>query len=117
MERIGIQELVEHADRYLERARLGETIEITDGRAAIARLTPAVNDDTALDVMIAQGLVVPASGSLDELLNTPGVRSSAPMQPQARAALRMPGEARAQSRPTRATIGTPGAMPCCSPSG
>ncbi|WP_157902783.1 type II toxin-antitoxin system Phd/YefM family antitoxin [Streptomyces jeddahensis] len=73
MERIGIQELIRHAGTYVERARHGEVIDITDGDATIARLTPVTGDDATLDVLIAQGLVVPPSGSFDELIDTPGV--------------------------------------------
>lgn len=72
MERIGIQELIRHAGQYVERARHGETIDITDGDATVARLTPVASDDATLDVLIAQGLINPPAGSLDELLDTPG---------------------------------------------
>ncbi|WP_419995808.1 type II toxin-antitoxin system Phd/YefM family antitoxin [Streptomyces boninensis] len=72
MEQIGIQELIQHVSRYVERVRRGEVIEITDDGATVARITPVSHDETTLDVLIAQGLVVPPSGSFDELLESPG---------------------------------------------
>ncbi len=44
MVRIGIRELRQHASRYVERVRAGETIEVTLRGMVVARLVPPESD-------------------------------------------------------------------------
>lgn len=55
MEKIGVRELRQHASRYLERVRHGETLEVTDRGRLVARLVP-VSSDLWTD-MVASGKV------------------------------------------------------------
>lgn len=61
MIRIGIRELRQHASRYLERVKAGETVEVTERGRLIALLTPASPAKTALERLIAEGRIIPAS--------------------------------------------------------
>ncbi|HUZ41325.1 MAG TPA: type II toxin-antitoxin system prevent-host-death family antitoxin [Acidimicrobiales bacterium] len=64
MTRIGIRELRQHASRYLERVKAGETVEVTERGKLIALLvspTPAV---VSRDRLIAAGRLIPARGAL-----------------------------------------------------
>lgn len=65
MERIGVRELRQHASRYLDRVRAGETVEVTDRGRLVALLVPPDPARSARDRLIAQGRLKPASGSLE----------------------------------------------------
>jgi prevent-host-death family protein len=62
VERIGVRELRQHASRYLDLVKAGETVEVTERGELIALLVPAQRADTARDRLIAAGRVLPASG-------------------------------------------------------
>jgi prevent-host-death family protein len=62
MERIGVRELRQHASRYLDLVKAGETVEVTERGELIALLVPAQRADTARDRLIATGKLIPASG-------------------------------------------------------
>jgi prevent-host-death family protein len=63
MESIGVRELRQHASRYLERVRHGETLEVTDRGRPVARLVP-VGSDFWTD-MVARGKVTLADDHTD----------------------------------------------------
>lgn len=69
MERIGIRELRQHASRWIDRARAGESIEVTDRDELVAFLVPAQRQDSTRDRLIAEGRLVPAAnpGGLRDL--------------------------------------------------
>ncbi|HVQ99826.1 MAG TPA: type II toxin-antitoxin system prevent-host-death family antitoxin, partial [Mycobacterium sp.] len=45
MERIGVRELRQHASRYLDRVKAGESIEVTERGTPVAVLVPAARDE------------------------------------------------------------------------
>ena len=65
MERIGVRELRQHASRYLDRVKAGETIEVTNRGEVVAVLSPVRR--SRLDEQRAAGWVIPATASLDDL--------------------------------------------------
>lgn len=64
MERIGVRELRQHASRYLDRVRAGETVEVTDRGQLVALLVPPTPTQGARDQLIAQGRLIPAAGPM-----------------------------------------------------
>lgn len=70
MERIGVRELRQHASRYLERVRHGETLEVTDRGRPVARLVP-VSTDVWTD-MVFTGKVTLADDETDLVDEPPG---------------------------------------------
>ncbi len=62
--RAGIRELRQHLSRYVDRVRAGETIDVTDHGALVARLVPAVDTASEIATLEARGLVLRAP-SLD----------------------------------------------------
>jgi prevent-host-death family protein len=64
MERIGVRELRQHASRYLQRVKAGETVEVTDRGQLVALLVPPHPAAAARDRLIASGQLLPASGPL-----------------------------------------------------
>jgi prevent-host-death family protein len=65
MVRIGIRELRQHASRYVERVRAGETIEVTLRGMVVARLVPPESDGWSQ--LLRAGSVRRASASLLDL--------------------------------------------------
>jgi prevent-host-death family protein len=61
MERIGVRELRQHASRYLDRVKAGETVEVTERGRLVALLVPPHPSSGPRDDMIAAGLLVPAT--------------------------------------------------------
>lgn len=61
MERIGVRELRQHASRYLDRVKAGETVEVTDRGHLVALLVPPTPAQGARDGLIAQGRLIPAA--------------------------------------------------------
>ena len=64
MERIGVRELRQHASRYLERVKSGETVEVTERGQLVALLVPPNPSRGARERLIAEGRLVPSSGVL-----------------------------------------------------
>lgn len=64
MERIGVRELRQHASRYLDKVKAGETVEVTERGQLVALLVPPAPGTTARDRLIASGRLTPASGPL-----------------------------------------------------
>lgn len=61
MKRIGVRELRQHASRYLERVKAGETVEVTERGRLVARLVPAAPAESARERLIAEGRLIPAA--------------------------------------------------------
>jgi prevent-host-death family protein len=59
-EQVGVRELREHLSTYLDRARNGETIEVTDRGTPIAVLMPLPDERRALAELTASGVLRPA---------------------------------------------------------
>jgi prevent-host-death family protein len=70
MESIGVRELRQHASRYLERVRLGESLEVTDRGRPVARLVP-IGSDVWAD-LVASGKVIQSDPDSDLLDEPPG---------------------------------------------
>ena len=64
MERIGVRELRQHASRYLDRVKRGETVEVTERGHLVALLVPPAPSREARDRLIAQGRLLPGTGAL-----------------------------------------------------
>jgi len=56
--RVGMREFRNHLKRYLESARRGEDVVITDHGRAVARLV-ALHEERPIDRLIAAGLATP----------------------------------------------------------
>lgn len=63
MQSIGVRELRQHASRWLERVRQGESFQVTDRGRPVAMLIPLASM-SVLDRMAAAGEVTPATGSV-----------------------------------------------------
>lgn len=61
MERIGVRELRQHASRYLDKVKAGETVEVTERGRLVALLVPPPTEITARERLIAEGRLIPAS--------------------------------------------------------
>jgi prevent-host-death family protein len=61
MERIGVRELRQHASRYLDRVKAGETVEVTDRGQLVALLVPPNPAATARERLVASGRLLPAA--------------------------------------------------------
>jgi prevent-host-death family protein len=64
VERIGVRELRQHASRYLDRVKSGETVEVTERGRLVALLVPPEPAREARERLIADGRLIPASGAL-----------------------------------------------------
>lgn len=64
MERIGVRELRQHASRYLDRVKSGETVEVTERGRLVALLVPPDAPRDARERLIAEGRLIPSSGPL-----------------------------------------------------
>lgn len=60
MERIGVRELRQHASRYLDRVKAGETVEVTERGQLVALLVPPSPATTARERLIENGRLRPA---------------------------------------------------------
>jgi prevent-host-death family protein len=63
MPRIGIRELRQHASRYIDRVRQGETIQITDNGTLVAELNPVGEARTVRERLLRDGQLVAAQRS------------------------------------------------------
>ena len=57
-----MRELRQHASRYLDLVKAGETVEVTERGELVAVLAPPSPATTARERLIADGRLVPASG-------------------------------------------------------
>lgn len=60
---VGIRELRAHLGDYIDLVRGGDEVVVTERGAAVARLVP-IDGGRAIDRLIAEGVVTPASGAL-----------------------------------------------------
>jgi prevent-host-death family protein len=60
--RIGVRELRQHASRYLDLVKAGETVEVTERGQLVAVLAPPSPATTARERLIADGRLTPAQG-------------------------------------------------------
>jgi prevent-host-death family protein len=61
MERIGVRELRQHASRYLDRVKAGETVEVTERGRLVALLVPPQPARAARERLIADGRLIAAA--------------------------------------------------------
>lgn len=64
MERIGVRELRQHASRYLDRVKAGETVEVTERGRLVALLVPPEPTRTVRERLIAEGRLIRAAAPL-----------------------------------------------------
>ena len=64
MERIGVRELRQHASRYLDRVKAGETVEVTERGQLVALLVPPDPATNTRERLVAEGRLIPASRPL-----------------------------------------------------
>lgn len=64
MARIGVRELRQHASRYLDMVKAGETVEVTERGELVALLVSPTRSETARGRLVAMGRLIPASGPL-----------------------------------------------------
>jgi prevent-host-death family protein len=64
VERIGVRELRQHASRYLDLVKSGQTVEVTERGRLVALLVPPSPARDARERLIAAGRLIPASGTL-----------------------------------------------------
>jgi len=67
MERIGVRELRQHASRYLDLVKAGETVEVTERGTLVALLSPPSLGRSARDRLVAAGRLLPASAPTGRL--------------------------------------------------
>ena len=65
MERIGVRELRQHASRYLDRVKAGETVEVTERGRLVALLTPPHPAISARQRLVASGRLLPATRTFE----------------------------------------------------
>lgn len=63
MERIGIRELRQHASKYLDRVKAGETLEVTERGQLVALIVPPTPAQSARERLIAEGRLIPATAA------------------------------------------------------
>lgn len=64
VERIGVRELRQHASRYLERVKAGESVEVTERGRLVALLVPPSAATTTRERLIDEGRLTPGRGPL-----------------------------------------------------
>ena len=64
MERIGVRELRQHASRYLDRVKAGETLEVTERGRLVALLVPPRPGQDVRERLIAEGRLISATEDL-----------------------------------------------------
>ena len=60
MKSIGIRELRQHASQYIRLVEEGETIQVTDRGRPVAMITPVKKDETTLERLYREGVLIPA---------------------------------------------------------
>jgi prevent-host-death family protein len=62
MVRIGVRELRQHASKYLDLVKAGQTVEVTERGVLVAVLAPPSPSATVRERLIAEGRLIPATG-------------------------------------------------------
>lgn len=70
-ESVGIRELRQNASKYVDMARAGRRIGVTDRGVLVAYLVPAEKAGSVLDRLAAVGDYQPPAGSIVDLLSIP----------------------------------------------
>jgi prevent-host-death family protein len=60
VERIGVRELRQHASRYLDLVKAGQTVAVTERGKLVALLVPPTPEQSIRDRLIAEGRLIPA---------------------------------------------------------
>ena len=78
--RIGIRELRQHASVYVDLAEKGYTVDITNRGRLVAQLVPVREPGSALERLIAAGIIEPAeeAGGVDDLEPYPALPAGQP---------------------------------------
>lgn len=63
MTRIGVRELRQHASRYLDKVKAGETIEVTERGELVAILVPPTDARSARDRAVGSRRLLPAAAA------------------------------------------------------
>ena len=74
-----MRELRQHASRYLDRVKAGETVEVTERGTLVALLVPPGPARTARDRLIGEGRLIPGSGTVRLPHRVTARRSSQPV--------------------------------------
>lgn len=61
MLRIGVRELRQHASRYLDRVKAGETVEVTERGRLVALLVPPDPATSARERLVGAGRLIPGT--------------------------------------------------------
>lgn len=75
VERIGVRELRQHASRYLEKVKAGETVEVTQRGRLVALLVPPTPEMSARDRLITEGRLIPSEAPFDLSVLPPPVET------------------------------------------
>jgi len=67
MERIGVRELRQHASRYLDLVKRGQTVEVTERGTLVAILAPPDTGRGGRDRLISTGRLIPAENPTGRL--------------------------------------------------
>lgn len=67
---MGVRDLRQNLSRYLDRARRGQRVVVTERNRPIAVLAPLPENEDPLARLVAEGKVIPPEGDLDEYLRT-----------------------------------------------
>ena len=65
MTRIGVRELRQHASQYLQKVKVGETVEVTERGRLIALLVAPDATTAARDHLVRAGRITPAATSFE----------------------------------------------------
>ena len=76
MERIGVRELRQHASRYLDRVKAGETVEVTERGQLVALLVPPHPATSARERLVATGRLIAAVRPFQLPQRVPGAAGS-----------------------------------------
>jgi prevent-host-death family protein len=65
MTRVGVRELRQHASRYLQQVKAGETVEVTERGRLVALLVAPDPATTARDRLVQAGRITPAATAFE----------------------------------------------------
>jgi prevent-host-death family protein len=72
MASVGIRELRQNLSVYLRRVREGETLQVTERGRPVAVLAPLPEGSSLIDELVAAGRVIPAEGSISDVIPPKG---------------------------------------------
>ena len=70
--RVGLRELRHDARTWVERAKAGERVYVTDRGRVIAEIVPHRSSSSVLDRLVAEGRAIPAKGPFRPFVRIPG---------------------------------------------